>query len=117
VKVRGVRIQLEEIETHLRAAAGTDMAAAVTWPVENGSANGIMGFVNGTETDLAAIREKRKQHLQAYMLPTSIRSLPELRRAPTERLTARRSSLPWRRAGEPDVPTVPHWPVLASTAG
>jgi hypothetical protein len=27
VKVRGVRIELEKIATHLRAAAGTDMAA------------------------------------------------------------------------------------------
>jgi hypothetical protein len=37
-----------------------------------------MGFVTGTEMDVAAIREKRKQHLPAYMLPTSIRCLPEL---------------------------------------
>jgi amino acid adenylation domain-containing protein len=78
VKVRGIRIELEEIETHLRAAAGTDMAAAVAWPVENGSADGIMGFVTGTEMEPAEIREELKKLLPTEMMPTSIRCLAEM---------------------------------------
>jgi D-alanine--poly(phosphoribitol) ligase subunit 1 len=54
VKVRGARIELEETETHLRAAA-------VAWPVENGSAAGITGFVTGTEIEPGAVREALKK--------------------------------------------------------
>jgi amino acid adenylation domain-containing protein len=78
VKVRGMRIELEEIEAHLRAAASTDMAAAAAWPVENGSADGIMGFVSGTEMEPAEIREELKKRLPVYMVPTSIRCLAEM---------------------------------------
>ncbi|GEO18524.1 amino acid adenylation protein [Microvirga aerophila] len=78
VKVRGFRIELEEVEAHLRDAAGTAMAAAVAWPVENGSADGIIGFVAETDLEPAAIREVLRRRLPAYMVPTPIRCLAEM---------------------------------------
>ena len=38
VKVLGNRIELEDVEAHLRAVSGTELVAAVAWPVAHGTA-------------------------------------------------------------------------------
>ena len=45
VKVLGNRVELEEVEAHLRKVSGQESVAAVAWPVINGSARdrGIRG--------------------------------------------------------------------------
>ena len=47
VKVLGLRVELEEIEAHLREVYETDSVAVIAWPVEHGSASGIVAFVCG----------------------------------------------------------------------
>jgi amino acid adenylation domain-containing protein len=47
VKVRGFRVELQEIDHALRRAAGTEDAIALAWPIRNGSADGIIAFVAG----------------------------------------------------------------------
>ena len=37
VKVMGLRVELEEIEAHLRAVCKTETVAAVAWPMVNGN--------------------------------------------------------------------------------
>jgi amino acid adenylation domain-containing protein len=71
VKVLGNRIELEEVEMHLRAASGSDHVAAVAWPMRDGLAEGIVGFVVGdraAEEILAAMRSS----VVAYMVPNAI---------------------------------------------
>ena len=75
VKVRGYRVELEEIETHLRQVAGTELVAAVAWPVSDGSADGLVGFVAKKEFVPAALRGALKERLPAYMVPASIRPI------------------------------------------
>lgn len=79
VKVRGFRVELQEIDHVVRMAAGVDQAAAVAWPVRNGSADGVVAFIAGTpaasnEEILAACRAR----LPDYMVPTKIRPVPDL---------------------------------------
>ena len=78
IKVRGYRVELEEIEFHLRAVARCELAIAVPWPVTDGSASGIVAFVAGMEGKLPSVKEALKKRLPPYMVPTFIRSLPQM---------------------------------------
>jgi D-alanine--poly(phosphoribitol) ligase subunit 1 len=76
VKVLGLRVELEEIEAHLREVYETDSVAAIAWPVEHGSASGIVAFVSGRiGTDDPSLRAKIKKRLPSYMVPSSIRHI------------------------------------------
>jgi acyl-coenzyme A synthetase/AMP-(fatty) acid ligase len=77
VKIQGHRVELEEVDTQLRAVCG-DEAAAVAWPVRDGSAEGIVAFVTAGMRSAAEIREGLKRVLPAYMLPRRIVALPRL---------------------------------------
>jgi acyl-CoA synthetase (AMP-forming)/AMP-acid ligase II len=79
IKIRGFRVELEEIEHVLREAAGGGTAVAVPWPVVHGSAEGIVGFLSkvdglATEPLLARCRAA----LPDYMVPNSIRIVQDL---------------------------------------
>jgi len=78
VKIMGYRVELEEIETHLRSASGVDLVAAVAWPVVDGIARGSVGFVARTgmhALDPGAVITRMKRSLPAYMVPKRILSL------------------------------------------
>lgn len=75
VKVLGNRVELEEVDAYLRRAAEADQVAAVAWPVSNGSAEGIVAFVSGTNLDVATIRNRLKATLTAYMVPNAVHVL------------------------------------------
>jgi acyl-coenzyme A synthetase/AMP-(fatty) acid ligase len=78
VKVLGYRVELEDIESHLRAVTGCHIVAAIAWPLRDGSAAGIVAFLAAYEGPVEAVREAMKQRLPLYMVPTEIRSLPRL---------------------------------------
>ena len=78
VKVLGNRIELEEIEMHLRAASQSDHVAAVAWPLSDGSAKGIVGFVSGSALDENTIKEDLRQRLPSYMVPSAVHRVGDL---------------------------------------
>ncbi len=79
VKVRGLRVELEEIEGYLREIYQTDAVAAVAWPLEHGSANGIVAFVSGESVDGdAELRAQIKEKLPTYMIPSAIHRVDSL---------------------------------------
>jgi len=75
VKVKGNRIELEEVDMHLRRAAGTDLAATVAWPMTHGSAEGLVSFVVGAEVAEEEIRARMLASLPRYMMPAAIHPL------------------------------------------
>jgi amino acid adenylation domain-containing protein len=78
VKILGYRVELEEIECHLRDASGCAEAAAVAWPMQSGSATGVVGFIvnyKGSEEDIKAALQQR---LPSYMVPTRVHVLSKL---------------------------------------
>jgi amino acid adenylation domain-containing protein len=75
VKVKGNRIELEEVDMHLRRAAGTELAATVAWPVTHGSAEGLVSFVVGGEVADEEIRARMLAGLPRYMMPAAIHRL------------------------------------------
>lgn len=86
IKIHGHRVELEEIEAHTREAAGTDQVAAVAWPMQDGVAQGIACFVAQSAVAANAIRERLRQRLPAYMVPTSIRCVDALPLSSTGKL-------------------------------
>ena len=79
VKVRGLRVELEEVEAYLREIYRTDSVAAVAWPMDHGSANGIVAFVSGhIAVDDPVLRAQIKNRLPSYMVPSEIRSIDSL---------------------------------------
>ena len=78
IKVLGNRVEMEDVEAHLRAVCGVDAVCAIPWPITNGSAAGIVAFVSGSAVAAAEIREKMQRRVPKYMVPTEIRFLASL---------------------------------------
>ncbi len=80
VKLKGNRIELEEVEMHLRKACGTDLACVVAWPVIDGSAQGLIGFTTSDEISEDEIKARMRDTLPEYMIPARIETRSELPR-------------------------------------
>ena len=79
VKVRGYRVELQEIEGVLRQACHSEQVAAVPWPVTNGSADGIVAFIAGVEDlDVGSVLGRCRASLPEYMIPQRIFQLSEM---------------------------------------
>jgi amino acid adenylation domain-containing protein len=70
VKIRGHRVELQEIEEVVRQASGTPQVVSVPWPVRNGSVEGVVTFVSGLESlDQSRILAYCSGLLPEYMIP------------------------------------------------
>ena len=78
VKVRGHRVELEEIESFLRLATGETQVAALLWPDLPGHLNEIVAFVAGFKKTSAQIQEILRKSLPTYALPAQIHCLEQL---------------------------------------
>lgn len=79
VKIGGFRVELQEIETAVRAASGREVVAVVPWPLsDDGGALGCVAFIAGgaltPEPIVAACRDK----LPDYMVPQKIIFVEEM---------------------------------------
>ena len=77
VKVKGNRIELEEVETHLRRAADSEVVAVVAWPVVDGTAQGLVAFCSSSRP-ADAITAAMLETLPRYMVPTRVEILDTL---------------------------------------
>ena len=89
IKIHGHRVELEDIEAHLRVVAGTDQVAAVAWPIEDGVARAIVGFVAGNHVPAKTIREVLRDRLPPHMVPAAIHELAALPVTTTGKLDRR----------------------------
>ncbi len=78
VKVRGYRVELGEIESHLREVCSSNSVAAVPWPVQFGSASGIVAFVSGTERSAGEIQKVMRDRLPSQSVPNQVRIIEHL---------------------------------------
>lgn len=98
IKIHGYRVELEDIEAHLRAVAGTDQVAAVAWPIEDGVARTIIGFVARNDVPVKSIREALRSRLPPYMVPAAVHELTALPVNATGKLD-RQALIAWLEAG------------------
>lgn len=79
LKVRGFRVEAQEVESHVRAASGSDLAAVIGWPKDDqGLVSGLVAFVVAPRFSEAAILESCRQRMPDYMVPARIVPVPEL---------------------------------------
>jgi acyl-CoA synthetase (AMP-forming)/AMP-acid ligase II len=78
VKVRGYRVELEEIDAHLRIVCGANLVCSVAWPLANGVAHGIVGFVHASMVDSEQVIAALKTRLPSYMLPNRVVALDQM---------------------------------------
>ncbi|GAB3886017.1 hypothetical protein GCM10029964_049620 [Kibdelosporangium lantanae] len=77
VKVRGIRIELGDVESALLAQAGVQQAVAVPSRNQAGEAV-LLGYVVGANLDPVALRQAVAQTLPVQMVPAAIAVLAEL---------------------------------------
>jgi D-alanine--poly(phosphoribitol) ligase subunit 1 len=78
VKIRGHRVELQEIEGVIRAASGTEMVAVVPWPLlQNGLAAGVVALINAPRAKASAVLEECRSKLPDYMIPSELHELHE----------------------------------------
>lgn len=77
VKILGNRVELFEVERVLREAAGSDTVAAIAWPMRDGIAQGIAGFVQAEQPPDADLVAACRSRLPPYMIPSRIIRVPE----------------------------------------
>lgn len=79
VKVRGHRVELQEIEEVVRKACGCSQVVSVPWPVRNGSADGVVAFVSGLKSlDNGRVLAYCSGILPEYMVPRRIYLIGEM---------------------------------------
>jgi acyl-coenzyme A synthetase/AMP-(fatty) acid ligase len=78
VKILGQRVELEEVEAHLRAISGSEDVAAVAWPIQDGIAAGIVAFTSGVANPPEQLRDALRRLLPPYMVPRRIIELDSL---------------------------------------
>lgn len=73
IKIRGYRVELQEIEAVLRRVCGAEQAVSVPWPVHDGTAEGVVAFVSGVTTlDEHRVLARCSEVLPDYMVPKKI---------------------------------------------
>jgi acyl-CoA synthetase (AMP-forming)/AMP-acid ligase II len=78
VKILGNRVELEEVEAHLREILGTDAVAAVAWPLVDSRATGIVAFHCAAEATRETVRDGMKKRVPDYMIPKQVHLLDAL---------------------------------------
>ncbi|MET9922325.1 non-ribosomal peptide synthetase [Streptomyces sp. NPDC006435] len=77
IKIRGYRVELEEIEATLRKAPGVTDAGAYAQSEDDGTSI-VACLTSDEETDPAALRAYLRDRLPDYMLPARVQQLPHL---------------------------------------
>lgn len=86
VKILGHRVELGEIEAHLGEICRSDAVAAVAWPVDHGSASGIVAFHCGEGLSPQQVRDAMTLRVPRYMVPKQVRRLENLPLTPNGKI-------------------------------
>lgn len=105
VKVRGYRIELEEVEAALRLCSHVQRAVARVWE-ENTSDHKLIAYVQASETTTLSsteIRDQLRESLPDYMIPSSFIVMDHLPTMPNGKVD--RTALPIPDESRPDLET------------
>lgn len=73
VKIRGNRVELEEVEHVLQACSHAALCAVIPWPLDEvGRAAGLVAFVTNSRVDIAQVLQACRQRLPVYAVPQRI---------------------------------------------
>lgn len=78
VKILGHRVELEEIDAHVRMVTQLDLVGSVAWPIVNGMAQGVVSFIGPTVHSADAMIAALKSRLPPYMVPQQVMVLDNI---------------------------------------
>jgi amino acid adenylation domain-containing protein len=78
IKVLGYRVELEEVESHLRDLCAGAAVAVVGWPRLGGAIEGLVGFAVAGPAIIAAAGASLSARLPAYMVPSVIHAIADM---------------------------------------
>ena len=77
IKIRGLRVELGEIEAVLREVAGVDRAVALGWQTTANGADSIVAFLETSHADIDIVLDTAKDRLPSYMVPRTLYLMTE----------------------------------------
>ncbi len=80
IKIQGHRVELEEVEAHLREVADCEEVVAIAWPVDSGVAKAVVAFVAGSARPVRHFRDALRRRLPPHAVPSAIHELASLPR-------------------------------------
>jgi len=76
IKIRGNRVELEEVEQVIRDCSSAALCAVIPWPLDNtGRADELIAFLTGAPVDAAQVVRGCRQRLPAYAVPQRVIAL------------------------------------------
>jgi len=76
IKIRGNRVELEEVEQVIRACSSAAFCAVIPWPHDDtGRADELIAFLTGAPVDAAHVVRGCRQRLPAYAVPQRVIAL------------------------------------------
>jgi amino acid adenylation domain-containing protein len=90
IKIRGHRVELQEVEAAARAASAATAAVALGWPRTPAGADGIIMFLVGAGPPDDEILLALRGRLPAYMVPSEIHRVDRLPLSPSGKVDRRR---------------------------
>jgi non-ribosomal peptide synthetase component F len=78
IKIRGHRVELQEVEGVIRDVSGAEVVVALGWPKTPAGADGIIVFLTQTPTSNATILAACKHRLPEYMIPQEIHHMSSI---------------------------------------
>lgn len=72
VKMKGNRIELEEVEKYLRDACKDELATVVAWPLIDSVPQGLVGFTTNDDVSETMIQHTMRARIPHYMVPSRI---------------------------------------------
>lgn len=79
IKIRGYRVELQEIESVLRKVCGIEQVVSLPLPSRSGGVDGVVAFVSGMkELDSDRVLNSCSELLPDYMVPKKIYPIEEL---------------------------------------
>ncbi|MFB7585970.1 amino acid adenylation domain-containing protein [Streptomyces sp. NPDC056169] len=110
VKIRGQRIELGEVEAHLRALPGVTDAAAAVVPGAGGHRH-LVGYVVGDD-DVRGLREALAATLPEHLVPAVLVALPAMPLTPNGKVDRKALPAPDFTAVERRTPRTPQEEIL-----
>lgn len=90
IKVRGHRVELQEVESAVRAASDASAVVALGWPRTAAGADGIIVFLSGGGAADEAVLEGCRRALPEYMVPRELHRVEAMPLNPSGKVDRRR---------------------------
>jgi amino acid adenylation domain-containing protein len=78
IKIRGHRVELQEVESVIRAASRAAIVVAMGWPRTAAGADGVIAFLSGAQAADEEILDACRRAMPGYMVPSRLHHVEDV---------------------------------------